>query len=176
MSYFNGTLILLKEKKDPKLFMLDFNENLKSIDVLFQKSDYEIIVFNDSRNEEEKEPIELNKSMTDDYIIDLVCSWKGLGLLTYRHPDFEFELWINYLTWDDKYINAIKVSFARKDTMFEDNRHEKLISKMSEFVDYEYVVGDINEESKNYISMEESLDKIKEHILESSFEIDSRNW
>ncbi|MFC3158687.1 hypothetical protein [Chryseobacterium arachidis] len=176
MSYFNGTLILLKDKKDPKLFMLDFNENLKSIDVLFQKSNYETIIFNDSRNEEEKEPIELNKSMTHEHIINLVCSWKGLGLLTYRHQDFEYEVWINYLTWDDEYIYGFVLFFAPKDTIYEDNRHEKLIFKISEFVDYKYVVGDINEESKNYISMEEDLDEIEEHILKSSFEIDSRNW
>ena len=57
MSYFNGTLLLLKEKKEPKSFMLDLNEKLKSINVLLPKSDYEIIIFNDSRNEEEKDYI-----------------------------------------------------------------------------------------------------------------------
>lgn len=176
MSYFNGTLVLLKEKKEPKSFMLDLNEKLKSINVLLPKSDYEIIVFNDSRNEEEKDYIELDVSMTDEDVIDLVCSWKSLGTLGYRHPDFNFELGINYLTWDDKNVYGFKIFFARKDTMFEDNRHEKLISKISEFVDYEYVVGDINEESENYIQMEESLEEIKEHILKNSFEIDSRNW
>ncbi|UKB82397.1 hypothetical protein LF887_15440 [Chryseobacterium sp. MEBOG06] len=176
MSYFNGTLLLLKEKKDPKLFILDFNEKLKSINVLLQKSDSEIVVFNDSRNEEEKEPIWLDKLMTDEDVINLVYSWKGLGLLTYRHPDFKFEMYINYLTWDDKYVDGFKVSFARKDTVFEDDRHKELIAKISKFVDYEYVVGDVNEESQNYISMEESLDEIKQHILKNSFEIDSRTW
>lgn len=176
MSYFNGTLILLKEKKESKSFILELNENLKSIGVLFQKSDSEVIAFNDSRNDEEKEPIWLDTSMTDEEIINLVCSWKGLGILPYRHSEFKFELGINYLTWDDKHIYGFVISFARKDTLFEDNRHEKLIYEISKFVDYKYVVGDINEESKNYISMEEGLDEIKEHILKSSFEIDSRNW
>ncbi len=176
MSYYNGTLTLLKEKKEPKSFILDFNDNLKSIDVLLQKSDYEIIVFNDSRNEEEKEPIELDESMTDEYVIDLLCSWKGLGLLTYRHPDFKFEMHINYLTWDDEYIYGVKVSFAGNDLVYGGDKQKELIFKISEFIDYEYVVGDINENSQNYIDMEESLDEIKEHILKNSFKIDSRNW
>lgn len=78
MSSFDMTFFLLKEKKKPKSFMIDFNEKLKSINVLLEKNDYEIIVFNDSRDEEEKEHIDLNESMTDEEIIDLVCSWKGL--------------------------------------------------------------------------------------------------
>ncbi|WP_300686885.1 hypothetical protein [Chryseobacterium sp.] len=177
MSYYNGTLILLKEKKEPKSFILNFNENLKSIDVVLQKSDYEIIVFNDSRKEEEKEPIELDESMTDEDVIDLLCSWTGLGVLSYRHPDFKFELGIDYLSWDDKYIYGFKVSFADNDLVYKGyNKQRELISKISEFIDYEYIVGDINEDSQNYISMEESLDEIKEHILKNSFKIDSRNW
>ncbi|MFC3157986.1 hypothetical protein SAMN05443633_104327 [Chryseobacterium arachidis] len=176
MSIFYETLILLKEKKDPKSFILNFNENLKSINVLLEKSDSEVMVFNDDRNEEEKEPIWLDTSMTDEEVVDLVCSWKGLGLLTYRHQDFQYDLGINYLTWNDKYLSGFVVSYAHKDTLFEDDRHKKLISKISEFIDYEYVIGNISIDSKIYIRMEDSLEKIKEHILKNSFEIDSRTW
>lgn len=176
MSYFNGTFILLKEKKDPKSFILAFNEHLKSIDVLLQKSDYEIIVFNDSREEEEKEYIELDNSMANEEVVDLLCSWKGLGLLTYRHPDFQFEIWINYFTWDDEYVNGFKVSFADNDLIYGGDKQKEFLVKITESIDYEYVVGDVNENSENYISMEESLDKIREHIVKNSFKIDSRRW
>jgi hypothetical protein len=175
MSSFNVTLLLLEEKKEPKSFILDFNEKLKSIDVLLQKSDYEIIAFNDSRDKEEKEPVGLDESMADEYIIDLVCSWKGLGLLSYRHPDFKFELGINYLTWDDKHIYGFEISFADKDLVGDRCvKHKELVYKIAEFIEYKYIVGDVDRSSKNYISREESLNKIKEFILNNSFEIDIR--
>lgn len=177
MGYYSGTLVLLKEKKEPKSFILDFNEQLKSINVLLQKSDYEIVVFNDSRNEEEKDYIELDVSMTDEEVIDLVCSWKGLGVFGYRHPDFKFELNINYLTWDDRYLYGFMVSFSDKDMVYGgDDKQKELIYKISEYIEFEYIVGDINEVSQEYISMEKSLEDIKEHILKNSFEIDSRSW
>lgn len=177
MSYFDETLILLKEKKEPKLFIMDFNEKLKSIDVLLEKDEYEIIVFNDTRNEEEKEYVELEESMTDEQIVDLVCSWKGLGLLLYRHPDFRRQIGINYLTWDDQYIHGFEVSFSNKDLAFEvTDKQKELILKIAQFIDYEYIVGDIGNVSKNYISMGKSLEEIKEHIMNHSFTIDSRTW
>lgn len=60
--------------------------------------------------------------------------------------------------------------------IYKQDIQKKLISEISEFVDYEYIVGDISNVSKNYIRMEESLDKIKEQILNNTFEIDSRTW
>lgn len=177
MSSFDMTLFLLKEKKEPKSFMIDFNEKLKSINVLLEKNDYEIIVFNDSRDEEEKEHIYLNESMTDEEIIDFVCSWKGLGLISYRHPDFRMPLSINYLTWDDEYLYGFDVGFASNDTVFKEEQHKKLMIEISEFIDFEYVVGNIDSldlpgEDIGLLS----LDKIKEQILSKSFKIDSRNW
>lgn len=177
MSSFDTTLFLLKEKKEPKSFMIDFNEKLKSINVLLEKNDYEIITFNDSRNEEEKEHIDLNESMTDEEIIDLVCSWKGLGLISYRHPDFRMPLSINYLTWDDEYLYGFDVGFASNDTVFKEEQHEKLMTKISEFVDYEYVVGDMYslDLPGGDVGLL-SLDEIKGLIQNKSFKIDSRNW
>jgi hypothetical protein len=177
MSSFDVTLFLLKEKKEPRSFMIDFNEKLKSINVLLEKNDYEIIVFNDSRNEEEKEHIYLNESMTDEEIIDWVCSWKGLGLLSYRHPDFSMPLSINYLSWDDEYLYGFDVGFASTDTVFKKEKHEKLMAKISEFIDYEYIVGNVEnlDLPGNNIGLQ-SLDKIKELILNNSFKIDSRTW
>jgi len=108
--------------------------------------------------------------------VDLICSWKGLGLVTYRHPDFRLEVDINYLTWDDKLLRGFVISFAGSDMVYKQDIQKKLISEISEFVDYEYIVGDISNVSRNYIRMEESLDKIKEQILNNTFEIDSKTW
>jgi len=175
MSSFDETLFLLKEKKEPKSFMMNFNEKLQSINVLLEKGEYEIVVFNDSRNDEEKEHMYLNESMTDEQIIDLVCSWKGLGLISYRHPDFSMPLSINYLTWDDEDIYGFIISFAGNDIVFEEEKHKKFISKISEFIDYEYIVGDVDNFPGTYIWLQ-SLDKIKELMLNISFKIDSRTW
>jgi hypothetical protein len=177
MSNFDETLILLKEKKEPKLFIMDFNEKLKSIDVVLEKDEYEIIVFNDTRNEEEKDYVELDESMTDEQVTDLICSWKGLGLLLYRHPDFRFQVGINYLTWDDQYLHGFEISFSDKDLTFEGtDKQKELILKISQFIHYEYIVGDVGNASRTYISMKESLEGIKEHIMNNSFTIDSRTW
>ncbi|MGH1517946.1 hypothetical protein [Chryseobacterium sp. JK1] len=177
MSNFDETFILLKEEKEPLPFIVNLNEKLKTIQVVLQKSDYELVAFNDTRDEEEKESIWLDESMTDEDVIDLVCSWKGLGMLTYRHPDFLLDFGVAFMTWDDEHIQGVMISFAERDTAFErEVKHRELIVKISQFLEYEYVVGDVGNTSRSYISMEESLDKIKEHILNSSFTIDSRVW
>ncbi|MCS4301036.1 hypothetical protein [Chryseobacterium sp. BIGb0232] len=177
MSNFDETLVLLKEKKDPKSFIMDFNEKLRSVDVLLEKDEDEIIVFNDTRHEEEKDYVELDESMTEEQVIDLICSWKALGLLSYRHPDFRLQIGINYLTWDDQSLHGFEISFSDKDLAFDGtDRQTELILKISQLIDYEYIVGDVGHASRNYISMEESLEKIKEHIMSNSFTIDSRTW
>ncbi|REC62502.1 hypothetical protein DRF65_10440 [Chryseobacterium pennae] len=177
MSNFDETLVLLKEKKDPKSFIIDFNEKLRSVDVLLEKDEDEIIVFNDTRHEEEKDYVELDESMTEEQVIDLICSWKALGLLLYRHPDFRLQIGINYLTWDDQSLHGFEISFSDKDLAFDGtDRQKELILKISQLIDYEYIVGDVGHASRNYISMEESLEKIKEHIMSNSFTIDSRTW
>ncbi|BAP32486.1 ATP-dependent DNA helicase RecQ [Chryseobacterium sp. StRB126] len=177
MSYFDETLILLKEKKDPKSFMMEFNEKLRSIDVLLRRYGSVVVIFHDTRNEEEKEYIELDEPVIDEYVIDLLCSWKGLGFLSYRHPDFKLGLGISYLTWDDEHIDGLLISFAGKDVMFEGaDKQKELILKISQCIDYEYIVGDVGDTSEKYISMEGSLEKIKEHIMNNSFTIDSRTW
>ncbi|WP_185287848.1 hypothetical protein [Chryseobacterium lactis] len=177
MSNFDETLVLLKEKKDPKSFIMDFNEKLRSVVVLLEKDKDEIIVFNDTQNEEEKEYVELGESTTDEQVVDLICSWKGLGQLLYRHPDFRFQIGINYLTWDDQSLHGFVISFSDKDLAFEGtDKQKELILKIAQFIDYEYIVGDIGNVSKNYISMGKSLEEIKEHIMNHSFTIDSRTW
>lgn len=79
MGSYNTTLILFKEKQDPRTFLFDFHQKIKNINILLEKDDYRRIIFNDKRDGKEQESIELDKSMTDENIIDLVCSWGGLG-------------------------------------------------------------------------------------------------
>lgn len=177
MSSFDETLVLLKEKKDPRSFMIDFNEKLRSIDVLLGRHGSVVVIFHDTQNEEEKEYIELDEPVVDEDVIGLICSWKGLGFLSYRHPDFKLGLGISYLTWDDEHVDGLLISFSNKDLYFEGlDKQKELILKISQWIDYEYIVGDIGNTSGNYIRMEESLEKIKEHIMNNSFTIDSRTW
>jgi hypothetical protein len=51
------------------------------------------------------------------------------------------------------------------------------MAKISEFIDYEYIVGNVEnlDLPGNNIGLQ-SLDKIKELILNNSFKIDSRTW
>lgn len=177
MSYFDETLILLKEKKEPRSFIMDFNEKLKSINVLLGRHGSVVIIFHDTQNEEEKEYIELEKPVADEVVIDLICSWKGLGFLSYRHPDFELGVGISYLTWDDEYIDGFLISFAGREVMFENaDKQKELILKIAQFIDYEYVVGDVSDTFGKYNITQESLDTIKNLILHHSFTIDSRTW
>lgn len=176
MGYFNLTLVLFKEKKHPKTFLVDFHKKLKTISIILEKDDYEIIVFNDSIQGEEKEPIELNESMTDEDVINLVCFWKGLGMLSYRHPNFRYAFSINYLTWDDKFIDGFDIGFYSSEfrTNEDDKNHRKIISEIGNLVEYECIVGDIGNVSNHYIDLKQDLTKIKEIIKNKTFDIDSR--
>lgn len=77
MGSFNNTLILLKNNKNAKEFLVDFHEKLLKINISFERS-WRKIIFNDKRNGEEKKPVEFEDFDTDKEIIDLLCSWYGL--------------------------------------------------------------------------------------------------
>lgn len=49
MGSYNTTLVLFKEKQDPKTFLSDFHKKIKDMNVVLEKSDYHRIVFNDKR-------------------------------------------------------------------------------------------------------------------------------
>ena len=108
MSWFDVTFVLLKEKVDPLPFLVDFHKELAAINVVIDKSDQEFITFNDTKAGEEKEIVELNESMTIEEIIRQLCSWKALGLICYRHPDFKFPVSIHYLTWDERSLEGLR--------------------------------------------------------------------
>ncbi|MFZ4929413.1 hypothetical protein [Chryseobacterium sp. Mn2064] len=175
MGIFNSTLILLKEKKAPASMILELNENLKSIGILLQKSDYARIIFNDSRNEEEKEPITLQKSHTDEEVIGLLSSWKGLGLLSYRHINIEFPFLINYISWDDQYLQGLEISYQLSAENYTNRDHIKddILLKIIEFINPLLAVGSIGNSEDEFrvdLGLEYNLDYIKN----KKFDIDIR--
>lgn len=174
MGYFNTTLVLLKKTETPEVFLLNFHEKLKAIGVILQKSNDEIIVFNDSCSGQEKEPFQLNESLSDIDIIHKMTEWKSLGLLSYRHPNFNFAFTINYLTWDDTFIYGFDIGFYSKEfkTTLDTIKHRDFITQISNVIDYEFIVGDIGNVSEDYIDLKQSLPAIKEIIKNKSFDID----
>jgi hypothetical protein len=175
MGYFDVTLVLLKTKKDPGSFLAEFHKELRIINVTLEKDENDII-FNDSITDEEKEPFELNESMTDDEVLDLLCSWKGLGLLSYRHPDLSLPFSINYLTWDDKNIDGFDIGLYGKEFRNEEDeeRHKTFVTKIGSLVDFETIIGDIGNTSEKYINLRQDLSQVKEIIKHNTFDIDIR--
>lgn len=175
MSYYNSTLILFKEKQDPKTFLSDFHKKLKEINILLEKYYYQQVIFNDKRNEEEHEPIELDRSMTDEDIIDLVCSWGGFGLLSYRHNDIEFTLSINYVSWDNQFIEGIEVSFnaSHQNYINKNKIKDNVIIKIANYIDYKLVVGGIGD-SEDDFRTDLDLEYNLKYIENKKFDIDIR--
>ncbi|AWH86487.1 hypothetical protein HYN59_15830 [Flavobacterium album] len=176
MGYFNVTLVLLRESRDPKIFLPDFHEKLKLIGVTPEINKYEYLVFNDSRDDDEKDPIELYETMTEATVLDMLCSWKGLGLLSYRHPDFSFPFSINYLSWDDVTLGGFDIGFYNKEFYNQDagTKHEKLIREIGTIADYKYIVGDIGMASDNCIESHLTLAETEAFIESHTFEINIR--
>ncbi|NIF06634.1 hypothetical protein F3J23_14385 [Chryseobacterium sp. Tr-659] len=175
MGSYNTTLVLLKEKQHPKTFLSNFHKKIKDINVVLEKDEYQRIIFNDKRNEEEKEPIELDKLMSDEDIIDLLCSWGGFGLLSYRHNDVEFALYINYLSWDDQFIEGIEVSFkeTHKNYINKNKIKDDVIIKIANCIDYKLVVGSIGDSEDNF-RMDLDLEYNLKYIENKKFDIDIR--
>ncbi|WP_343664443.1 hypothetical protein [Chryseobacterium mucoviscidosis] len=176
MGSYNSTLILFKEKQDPKTFLSDFHKKLKEINILIEKNYYQRVIFNDKRNEEEHEPIELDRSMTDEDIIDLVCSWGGFGLLSYRHDDIEFTLSINYVSWDDEFIEGIEVFYNASHQNYINKNEIKndIIIKLVNCTDYKLVVGSIGD-SEDDFRTDLDLEYNLKYIKNKKFDIDLRD-
>ena len=175
MGWFDVTLVLLKEKQLPISFLVDLHRNFKTINLKLEIDDYEFIVFNDTRDDKENQNKDLNKSMQSDEVIKHLCDWPGLGLLSYRHPDFNFSVTINYLTWDDKSINGFSIGFNGHEAAAKQINKFQLINDIAGLVNYQYTIGDIGDCSDNYIDLRENLSEVIRHIKNRKFEIDLRN-
>lgn len=176
MSNFDQTLVLLTNKEKPLDFLFRFHQILVENRLLL-KTDY--LVYNDTRLGEEKEPNEVEAHLVSDenFLLPTIHSWPGLGLLLYTHPDFKYEIGFNFLSWDDVHLYGFEVSFHGHEfgeaNAFQ--KHRDFFQQLKTWVNYRYIVGDIGNASKNYISMNNNLDDICQFIDSHRFEIDFRN-
>ncbi|MDX1958648.1 MAG: hypothetical protein SFU98_08755 [Leptospiraceae bacterium] len=111
MGWFDVSLVLLKERKIPKSYLLDLHRKFETISLDLEIDNEEFIIFNFTRDEKEKEIRYLNHSMSVNDVIGALCEWSGLGLLSYRHPKFNFPITICYRTWDDKLLDGFTIGF-----------------------------------------------------------------
>lgn len=157
MSFFSVTLLLFREKQTPASFLTALHRKLESISLAPDIDDQEFIVFNDTRSGQEKEHVDLHSSMQVQEVIDLLCSWPGLGLLSYRHPDFSFPITLNYHTWDDEHLQGITIGFNGHEASSNMQKKDQLVAQVMQLVEYQYVVDDIDHSSCTYIDLSEDL-------------------
>lgn len=172
MGWFDVTFVLLKEKQVPLSFLLDLHKKFSTIHLALEIDDDEFIVFNDTQNGSEKENIDLNNAMLHEEVIRLLCDWQGLGLLSYRHPAFNFPITLNYLTWDDTFLGGFTIGFNGHEVSAKQNKKEQLIKAIISLVDYQFAIGDIGD---IYIGSGENLSEILRYIENQKFEIDLRS-
>lgn len=174
MGNFNNTLIVLKNDNNAKDFLMDFHRKLFKLNISLEK-DWGFVVFNDKRNDEEKEPFELNDFNTDEEIIDFLCSWEGLGLLSYRHIDIEFPFHINYISWDDKCLQGIEISykFSHENYINRNSIKNNVILKIIEFIDFKLVAGGVGD-SEDDFRVDLDLEYNLKYIENKKFDIDIR--
>lgn len=174
MGYFHQTLILFESPQDRIRWLPPFQEALRRISVVPEETD--IVVLNDMRNGKEKEPVVTAEYMLPEVALAHVMEWPGLGLLPYRHPYFNYEIGINYLTWNDREVDGMAVSFSGKDLKTPDRwqRQRALIEEIAHLTDYRYVVGDIGNAAEIHLDFEQSKSEIEAIIRQSTFEIDLR--
>ena len=174
MGWFDISLILLKEKQDPRSFLLEIDRKLKAISVLLEVDDSDIIVFNDTRDEKENDVFDLNQTMSAKDIYGKVCDWPGLGLLSYRHPDFSFPITINYHSWDDHLLDGFTIGFNGHEVINKSVQKAALIIAIGNLFESKFIVGDIGNASGNYIDLDQTLKEVLSYIEQHKFEIDQR--
>lgn len=62
-----------------------------------------------------------------DEVLCSLCAWSGLGLLSYRHPKFEFPFTLNFHTWNDKLIDGFTIGFNGHEALVKGKEKEQLI-------------------------------------------------
>jgi hypothetical protein len=123
-----------------------------------------------------KKTVDLNETMSIETIIEILSSAPGLGLLSYRHPNFNHIVSINYLSWDDNLIHGFSIGFNGKEVCLGQKKEDSLslIHEISELVDYKYVIGSIYDDSN--IRTEYELSSVLKYIEETTFSnIDKRH-
>lgn len=177
MGWFDVTFIILKDAQERKSFLTTFHTKLAKLNVHLDIDEGEFICYNDTRSGEEKEITDLSKDMSVEDVIDLLSEWPGLGILSYRHPDFSHYVTINYLTWDDKHIHGFTIGFNGKEVCLSPKQEKsiELINQLSELVDCKYVVGSIDDDPG--IDFNDDLPEIVKYIEQTKFKkIDKRKY
>ncbi len=175
MGWFDETLVILKEEQERNHFLKTFHEKLNALAVTLDIDDDEFICFNDTRNEEEKDLVDLSQDLKTEDVLKTLCQWPGLGILSYRHPNFSHYVSINYHTWNDDQIKAFVIGFNGKEVAFgtKEEKSLELILQISNLVDYECVVGSIYDDVN--IEFSRDLSDILKHISQTEFKrIDKR--
>lgn len=167
MGWSNSTLFLLKEKQPPKDFINALIEQLKTIGWRLA-STAEFICFNDSVNGVEKETVYFEEEFSEQDIIDLLVSWKGLGMLEFFVPEFQFPVVISFLSWDDVSLEGFSINCNGKDKLFfySPEKHRGLIDKIAGFVNFKLVAGNVDD-----YSYHSDLSSILQKAKENQFEI-----
>lgn len=174
MGWFDVTFVMLKERQIPKPFLLNLHKKFEEIGLVLEIEDDELIVFNDTQIGQENEPFYLNNLMSLEQVLDHLCNWPGLGLLSYRHSNFRLPVTIDFRTWDDNLLDGFTVGFSGREAVLNEKLKKELISDITKFVDFKFVVGDISNVSSTYINLELGLPEILEYIGKSKFELDIR--
>ncbi len=167
--------MILKERQVPKYFLLDLHKKFYEMNLALEIEDNELIVYNDTQNGLESEPFYLNNLMTLEQVLNHLCNWPGLGLLSYRHSNFRLPVTINFHTWDDNLLDGFTIEFDGSEVALNEKLKKELISDITTLVDFKYVVGDISNVSSTYINLQQSLPEILEYVEKWKFEIDIRN-
>jgi hypothetical protein len=174
MGWFDVTLVLLKEGQIPKPFLLNLHKKFEGINLNLIIEDDEFIIFNDTQDGKENEIFYLNNLMYLEQVLNHLCNWKSLGLLSYRHSNFRFPITIDFRTWNDNLLHGFTIGFNGKEAVLNEKTKEQLILDIINLVDFKYVVGDIANTSNTYINLEQSLPDIIAYIEKCKFDLDIR--
>lgn len=176
MGWFDQTLIILNEEQERNHFLASFHMNLASLNLKLDIGDDDFICYNDTRSGEEKDCENLSERMNSEDVLKLLSEWSGLGILSYRHPNFSHCVTIDYLTWNDNQVQALVIGFNGKEVGFgsKEEKSLELIHQISELVAFKCVVGNIYDDVS--IDFNRDLSDILEYIRQTKFNrIDKQN-
>lgn len=179
MSWSYCTLVILKENVPPKDYLFNFHRSLDSIGLQLEVDEYSLITFNDLVSDAEKDVVDLNKNMSQQDVIEQLCSWDGLGSLGYRHPNFRLPIIITYLSWDEQHLQGFIVSFSGKEKLTKPlhKLQDELVQEIVSFTNYDMVLCDIDDvaDSLYYPSYTNDLEKVKAELEKLDFQIKLKN-
>jgi hypothetical protein len=173
MGSFNNILIKFKNKEEPSFFLEEFQKRLKEIGITFEKSG-SYLIFNDLIDESEKDPIEVSDSINDKDVIKLLISWKGLGLISYRNKNVDYPFHINYLSWNNKDLEGIQISFKTSNKNYNNKNmiKDSVVMKIAKLINFEFIIGSIGDSESDFNISD--ISEIMHYMKNRKFDIDIR--